>query len=105
MLPLVLNEQQVFIFKFWFNNQVHSGMNHQNELFCQIGAFDAQHRSQVYKAACKLAQHKVSLVVTSSTTTCRLWGSLRDETVKKLLANPSEVQISILSPGCASVPR
>ncbi|EKQ70779.1 hypothetical protein OsccyDRAFT_1084 [Leptolyngbyaceae cyanobacterium JSC-12] len=105
MLPLILSEQQIFIFKFWFNNQLCSGMTYQNELFCQIGAFDADQRPQVYQTACKLAQHDVNLIVTCSKTTCRLWGSLRDEAVKRLLLTPSELWISTLTHKHADVDR
>lgn len=89
MLPLVIDEQQVFIFKFWFDGKIQDGMHFQNELFCQIGTFGVSERSRVYQAACKLAHQGTLLAITCSDTTCRVWGNLRDETVKQLLVNPS----------------
>lgn len=68
-------------------------MHFQNDLFCQIGMFDIGERSRIYQIACKLAQTGTLLAITCSDTTCRLWGNLRDETVKQLLVNPSLLKI------------
>jgi len=94
VLPLVIDEQQVFTFKFWFGNQIHTGMHFQNELFCQLGIVELAQRSQLYQRACKLTHQGVVLVITCSKTQCRIWGSLRDDTVKQLLVNPAQLQIN-----------
>lgn len=103
MLPLILDEQQAFTFKFWFDNQIQTGMHYQNELFCRIAVFDVQQRPQVYKTACKLAQQGIGLAVSCSQTSCCLWGNLRDEMVKKLLTSPPELQPDLLAQACVNV--
>jgi hypothetical protein len=102
VLPLVIDEQQVFSFKFWFGNQIQNGMHFQNELFCQIGVVDSSQRSQLYQHACKLSQHGLTLVLTCSQKHCRVWGSLRDEAIKQLLINPDPVSPTNLIYDCAA---
>ncbi|MDX2244647.1 MAG: hypothetical protein NW224_28570 [Leptolyngbyaceae cyanobacterium bins.302] len=94
MLPLVIDEQQVFTFKFWFEAQIQTGMQFQNELFCQLVVADVDQRSRLYRKACKLAQQGVRLVITCSPSQCCVWGSLRDELVKQLLVNPAKLHAS-----------
>lgn len=89
MLPLVIKEEQIFAFKFWFNGTIRNGMYYQNELFCRLETFDASKRPQVYQLGCKLAQKNVLVALSSSTQTCSLWGSLRSPMVKKILLNPA----------------
>lgn len=88
VLPLVIDEQQMFPFKFWFGDQIQTGMHFQNELFCQLGTVDIQQRSQLYQHACKITQQGIPLVITCTKTHCHLWGSLRDETIKRILLAP-----------------
>lgn len=97
MLPLVIDERQVFTFKFWFNGKIQTGMSYYNELFCQLGTFSIQHRSRVYQLGCQLAQRGAFLAVTCSATSCCLWGSLRTDLVKQLLADPSGLRLPGLS--------
>jgi hypothetical protein len=94
--PIVIDERQVFTFKFWFNGKIQNGMYYHNELFCQLGTFSIQHRSRVYQLSCQLARQNAFSAVTCSTTSCRLWGSLRAELVKQLLADPSTLSLSSL---------
>ncbi len=88
VLPLVIDEQQVFTFKFWFGDQIQTGMHFQHELFCQLGTVDLQQRSQLYQQACKLTQQGTVLIITCTKNHCHLWGSLRDETIKQTLLAP-----------------
>lgn len=96
MLPLVIDEQQVFTFKFWFGNQVQTGMHFQNELFCQLGTVDAAQRSHLYQQACKLAHQGIVLAISCSSNRCSLWGSLRDDVVKQLLTDPKHLASNAL---------
>lgn len=96
MLPQVIDERQIFTFKFWFGDQIRMGMHFQNELFCQIGVFDISQRSQVYQRVSKLAQQGVMLVITCSEQHCRIWGSLREEAIKQLLTNSVNLQLNDL---------
>ncbi|PZV12187.1 MAG: hypothetical protein DCF22_12960 [Leptolyngbya sp.] len=92
MPPLVLDEEHVFIFKFWFADTIQNGMYYQNELFCQLVVVEVHQRSQLYQLSCKFARNE-GLVVTCSKTGCRLWGSLRDDFVKELILNPSMLEL------------
>ncbi len=96
MLPIVIDERQVFTFKFWFNGKIQSGMYYHNELFCHLGTFPVQHRAHVYQISCQLAQRGAFLAITCSTISCCLWGSLRAELVKRLLADASTRSLSKL---------
>jgi hypothetical protein len=98
VLPLLVDEQQVFTFKFWFGNQIRTGLHFQNELFCRLGTVEVQQRSQLYQQACKLTQNGTVLAITCSSTHCHIWGSLRDETVKQMLIDPQVFQRSGLIP-------
>jgi hypothetical protein len=90
--PLVLDEEHVFIFKFWFADTIQNGMYYQNELFCQLMTVEAHQRSQLYQLSCKFAQNG-EFAVTCSKTDCRLWGSLRDDFVKELILSPSMLEL------------
>lgn len=83
--PLVINEEQIFTFNFWFNGSIRCGMYHQGELYCRLESFTLQKRPQVYQLACKLARQTTAIVLSSSATACSLWISLRDSSVKRIL--------------------
>ncbi len=99
MTPLVINEDQVFSFKFWFNGVVQTGMYYQTELFCCLGTFDLCERPRVYQLGCQLGQRGMQIALTSSSSgTCSLWGGLRDAAVKELLVNPEGLTLPNLRP-------
>jgi hypothetical protein len=90
VLPQVISESQIFVFKFWFGDSIRYGMYHQGELFCRLGTYDVSKRPQVYQFACKLTQKQALTVITSNTYDCSLWGSLRSPLVKDLLLKPQD---------------
>ncbi|UBF24791.1 hypothetical protein K9N68_24480 [Kovacikia minuta CCNUW1] len=92
MLPLVIDEEKVFIFEFWFKDTLTQGMYCHNELFSKLRTFDIRQRSQVYRLACKLAQKDAFVVLTCTATTCSLWGSLRSSLIKEILLNPGSLK-------------
>lgn len=104
MLPPVIDEKQVFTFKFWFGDKVQTGMHYQNELFCQIATLDISQRSHAYQQACKLAQQGILIVITCSAQQCHMWGSLRNETVKQLLVDPNQLVTENFSSGGVNRP-
>jgi hypothetical protein len=73
VLPLILDEGKVFIFKFWFNDKIQDGMSYRNELFCRLRTYDLSYRPQVYHFGCKLAQDGVQIALTSAANSCSLW--------------------------------
>lgn len=85
MLPLVLNEEQIFTFSFWFNGSIRCGMQHQGQLYCHLESFPLHKRPQVYQLGCKLTQQHTEIVLSSSAAICSLWGNLRDPALKRIL--------------------
>jgi len=85
VLPLVVNEAQIFAFNFWFNGSIRCGMYYQGELYCRLESFEIQKRPQVYQLGCKLAQQQASIVLSCALETCSLWSSLRDPATKRML--------------------
>lgn len=100
VLPLVINEDQIFAFNFWFNGSVRRGMYHQHELYCHLESFAIQKRPQVYQLGCKLAQQYRSIVLSSSATSCSLWISLRHPSTGYILlaADTSSLLERMLDP-------
>lgn len=90
MLPIVINEQQVFTFQFWFDDSLRYGMYYRSELYCKLETFAISQRPQAYQIGCKLANQGTSIVLTLTDSTCNLWGSLRDPTVKDILLRSGE---------------
>jgi len=90
--PQVVDEEQIFTFKFWFNEVIHYGMYHRNELFCRLEVYDIQQRSLVYQIGCQLSQKdNTPIILSCATNTCSLWGSLRSDAVKELLLHPEHL--------------
>jgi len=85
VLPQVINENQVFIFKFWFSNTIRYGMYYQNELFCRLNTYPLARRADAYQLACKLNQQNAVTLISCTPDQCSLWGSLRSPLVKDLL--------------------
>lgn len=93
MLPLIVDETKVFVFKFWFNSTIQDGMTHHNELFCRLRTFDLALRSQVYHLGCQLAKKRILIVLTTTPQTCSLWSSLRDPLTEFALTNPDALTL------------
>lgn len=85
MLPLVVKENSLFTFKFWFNDQIQEGMNYQQEMFCRLCTLAPQCRAQLYQFGCKLTQNGTPVVISITDQHCSLWVSLRDPIVKAVL--------------------
>lgn len=98
MLPRVIDEDQIFIFKFWFNGNIRQGMYFQNELYCKLQTFDIQQRSHVYQLGCKLTKKNAQVVLTCTQETCSLWGSLRGSVIKEILLGQKKSSESMASP-------
>lgn len=88
MLPLVIQEEQIFSFEFWLNGSIHRGMHYRGELYCKLQTSDIYHRSQVYQLGCKLQKRSEPIILTCTPTTCSLWGSLRSSTAREFLLHP-----------------
>ncbi len=75
-LPPVVDEKQIFPFKFWFNNSVQAGMYYRSELFYRLHSADVAQRARLFQYACRLSQQD-KVVVTLSENSCSVWVSLR----------------------------
>ena len=93
MLPLVVKEESIFIFKFWFEGSICYGMHYQNELYCRLNTFAIQNRLHVYQLACRLMRDDVTTALSITADTCSLWGSLRSPLIKDILENPASLQL------------
>jgi hypothetical protein len=102
-LPLVIDEEQIFSFKFWFDGTIHQGMYYQNELYCRLQTFQINQRSQVYQLGCKLAAKDILVALTCTETTCSLWGSLRADDIKNILSR-KKLNLPASAPSASTPP-
>jgi hypothetical protein len=77
VLPLVINEHQGAVFKFWFEDQLNDGLRLRNGLFRRVQTFDILHRDQAYALAYALGQQSVQTVITCSKTRYIVWVDLK----------------------------
>ncbi|TVP69564.1 MAG: hypothetical protein EA342_03065 [Leptolyngbya sp. LCM1.Bin17] len=94
MLPRVLPEDQVQIFKFWFDGSLQAGIHHCNELYYRALTVDIHQRSRLYHLACRLSRHRATTLVSLTANQCSLWVSLRDHAVAVPLLPRSAVGFS-----------
>ncbi|HIK55362.1 MAG TPA: hypothetical protein IGS37_09385 [Synechococcales cyanobacterium M55_K2018_004] len=87
MLPPVVDEGEIFPFKFWFNDSIQDGISYRSELYYRLRTVPYKQRARLYHFACKMAQRDRVLVTTSSTT-CSLWMSLRSPSARSLQKPP-----------------
>ena len=86
MLPLIVDENKILIFKFWFEGDIQDGMAYRGELFCRLQTFALAYRPQVYQFGCRLIRQGISAALTSGDESCSLWVSLRDPQIKVMLS-------------------
>ncbi|NJL44629.1 MAG: hypothetical protein HC922_00480 [Leptolyngbyaceae cyanobacterium SM2_3_12] len=75
-----MSENQIRVFRFWFNDALHDGTHFQNELYYRAMAVETDRRTRVYHLACKLSDHQASTLVSLTEAQCSLWISLRSQT-------------------------
>ncbi|HEY9748870.1 MAG TPA: hypothetical protein V6C63_09335 [Allocoleopsis sp.] len=97
MLPFVIDERKILIFKFWFDGKVQDGLSYQGELFCRLQTLEIRYRPQLYHFGCKLSQQGTSVVISSSLNTCSLWISLRDPAIRTMLTNSENLTLPELA--------
>ncbi len=76
MLPPVVDEGQVSIFKFWHGDRIQDGLYFRNELYYRVATINLDQRARLYHYACRISQ-KSYAVVTMTQIHCSLWVSLR----------------------------
>lgn len=81
MLPRVLREDQVRVFKFWYGEAMQDGTHYCNELFYRAMVVDLEQRPRLYHLACRLSGRGATTLVTLTDCQCSLWISLRNQSV------------------------
>ncbi|WP_169617221.1 hypothetical protein [Nodosilinea sp. P-1105] len=90
----MLPEDQVPIFKFWFDGSLQAGTHHRNELYYRALTVDVHQRSRLYHLACRLSRHRATTLVSLASDQCSLWVSLRDHAVAASLLPRSALGLS-----------
>lgn len=81
MLPKILEERRIQVFKFWFGGALQDGSHYQNELFYRALTVESDKRTRLYHLACKLSQQGGVVLVSISDNQCSLWISLRNQSM------------------------
>lgn len=91
MLPKVVRETDLHVFKFWFNGALQDGLHYDNELFYRALAVELDKRTRLYHLGCKLATQGGDALITISDQSSSLWLSLRSqELLAQIQENPVE---------------
>jgi hypothetical protein len=85
MLPKVLKDNQVQVFKFWFGGALQDGTHYHNELYYRALSVEAPQRTRLYHLACKFSRQGAETLVSVSDARCSLWISLRSQTMGRQL--------------------
>ncbi|MEB3289331.1 MAG: hypothetical protein VKI82_05415 [Leptolyngbya sp.] len=81
MLPKILEEHRIQVFKFWFGGALQDGSHYQNELYYRALTVESDKRTRLYHLACKLSQQGGGVLVSLSDDQCSLWISLRNQSL------------------------
>ncbi|WP_075598529.1 hypothetical protein [Leptolyngbya sp. 'hensonii'] len=73
MTPVILDEQLVHRFNFYFEGNIRQGMRHGCRLYGLVEQFNSRHRLNAYQLACELAEQGLPIVVTVSGSSYRVW--------------------------------
>lgn len=79
MLPKILEERRIQVFKFWFGGTLQDGTHYHNELYYRALTVESSYRTRLYHLACKLSGKGGVIVVSLDDQQCSLWISLRDQ--------------------------
>jgi hypothetical protein len=85
MLPKVLQENCIQVFKFWFSGALQDGTHYHNELFYRALTVEHDRRTRLYHLACKFSERDVVTLVSLSEHQCSLWISLRNQATARQL--------------------
>lgn len=77
MLPSVLSESVLQLFKFYREGSIREGLLHNNELYSLGYEFSTEHRLRGYQIACELAQQGTPIVVSVSPDRYIIWIGVR----------------------------
>jgi hypothetical protein len=81
MLPKILQENRIQIFKFWFGGALQEGTHYHNELYYRALTVESDKRTRLYHLACKFGERGAVTLVSLSDNQCSLWISLRNQDI------------------------
>ena len=81
--PLVVKEELVSLFKFFFQQEIYDGMRYRQDLFRLLNTFEVARRERVYNLGHALADRGLRVVITRSRDRYKLWINLRDPWERK----------------------
>lgn len=94
MLPVVLSEHVVNLFKFYMDGSIREGMWYNNELYGLARELSDSHRLKGYQIACELAEQEAPVVVTASDDRYAIWIGLRAPAYRQLSIASGQVPIA-----------
>jgi len=77
MLPVVLSENVVNLFKFYMDGSIREGMRYNDELYVLAHKFPGSHWLKGYQIACELAASEKLVAITASDDRYAIWIGLR----------------------------
>jgi hypothetical protein len=79
MSLLLATEGNCRFFKFWFNDQVHDGINYRGEIFLQFHNFPLRRRDQAYDLGSQFIERGIAIVIVCAKDRYLLGISLRSD--------------------------
>jgi hypothetical protein len=92
MLPKVLRETDINVFKFWFNGALQDGLHYDNELFYRALVVNSAKRTRLYHLGCKLSENGGQTVITVAEEESSLWLSLRSRRAMAKQGDAASIQ-------------
>lgn len=91
MLPIVICEESVRLFKFYYDDSIRQGMCRGSQLYALLQIFDAKQRSLAYELGCRLANRGHEVAITVSSQDYKVWVEVRSSVnLKSLLVASSD---------------
>lgn len=88
MLPLVIYEDSVRLFNYYFDGSVRQGMSYRSKLYKLIRACQHGNRLHLYGVGCSLANHGIETVITASEQEYKVWVEVSAEVNLDSIAQP-----------------
>lgn len=77
MLPIVVCEESIRLFKFYHDDRIKQGMSYSSKLYILLQVFGVQGRLLAYESGCRLANQGNEVVVTASPLHYKIWVEVR----------------------------
>lgn len=77
MLPLIVYEDAVRLFSFYYEGYVHQGISHEQKLYRLIHCTGIDSRLEAYEAGLRLSNQGIKILITVSDRCYRVWAEIR----------------------------